>query len=128
MARLTPPADEWTSQAAQYAYRGEPGIHLERHAVGKLGFMTEIDCLLYRDEQGLLVGILNHYCDNAQKAGSCNLWVKPGCRRQGVGTALLAEAMRRWDDIDLSAQNYTFDGVAFINRLIQKGSLEIWKV
>lgn len=126
-----PPAFSWESQARQYAYRDAPGICLERHSTAELGArlgepLAFIDCLLYRDEDGLLVGILNHYPDSnseIEHAGNANIWVKPDHQRQGIGTALLKEAMRRWD-LDLEQQNYTTQGVLFINGLLEKGQLE----
>jgi GNAT superfamily N-acetyltransferase len=110
----------WESQAAQYAFRSEPGIHLERHHVGELGNQTVIDCLLSRDEMGMLIGILNHYADNnseLEQEGNINIWVKPDHQRQGVGTALIAEAVRRWG-IDFNQQRYTNEGFALIQSFI----------
>ena len=127
MPQLIPPAYSWQSQARQYAYRVKDaaGIHLERHHLGEWPNWTQIDCLLYRDEDGLLIGILNYYCDSnnpEEQQGNANIWVKPDRQRQGIGTALLREAMRRWD-IDLNQQKYTTQGVLFVDGLLKKGLL-----
>lgn len=119
------PADaySWDSQAAQYAYRDEPGIHLERHHLGVVGAWTQIDCLLYRDEDGLLIGILNYYLDSnnpLETAGNINVWVKPDHQRQGIATALLEEARRRWPDLDAEQQNYTPSGLLLLDGLMRK--------
>src|ERR1700722_12827312 len=48
----------WESQAPQYPASGPPGISYFRGEVSDTLF---VNCLLYRDENGELVGILNHY-------------------------------------------------------------------
>lgn len=105
----------WESQVKQYDLRGKPGIVQERHALGELGALDIVDCLLWRDDLGLLRGILNYYqTDNEfEQAGNCNIWVDPGWQRTGVGTELVREALRRWD-IDPDRQRYTEAGLAFV--------------
>jgi ribosomal protein S18 acetylase RimI-like enzyme len=123
LMQLIPPAFSWESQARQYAYRDAPGISLERHHLGEWPHWTQIDCLLYRDEEGLLVAILNHYVDSnnpEERAGNCNLWVKPSHQRRGIGTALLRDAMQRWD-IDFEQQRFTSQGLLFFDALCQRG-------
>ena len=86
----------WDSQAAQYPPTGPPGIS---YFCGGLSDNLFVDCLLYRDETGELVGILNQYPVDIppfQRDGDKNIWVHPGRRRQGIGTALLLEAWFRW--------------------------------
>jgi GNAT superfamily N-acetyltransferase len=59
-----------------------------------------VDCLLYRDDDGELVGILNYYpaaYPPFERASNANLWVRPDRRRQGIGRALGLEALRRWE-------------------------------
>ena len=82
---------------------------------------TIIDSLLYRGDDGVLLGMLNY------RGGKINGWVHPDHQRQGIGTALLVEAVSRWDDIDLLEQDYTFcgkpsfAGVAFVIALKDRG-------
>jgi uncharacterized protein YndB with AHSA1/START domain len=86
----------WESQAAQYPPSGPPGISYFR---GDLSEGLFVDCLLYRDETGELVGILNHYPTDFpphEREGDENVWVRPDRRRQGVGSALITEAFLRW--------------------------------
>ena len=86
----------WEGQAAQYPLTGPPGISYLR---GHAGNNVFVDCLLYRDDSGELVGILNHYPTDIpplQHAGDENIWVHPDRRRQGIGTALALESSIRW--------------------------------
>ena len=121
----------WESQAAQYPRTGPPGISYVRGAVTDELF---VDCLLYRDETGELVGILNHYPADFppyEREGDENIWVHPGRRRQGIGTALLLEARFRWGlrpngPNDLKV---TESGVQFLKGLDEKygGSEYDWR-
>lgn len=130
-------AFDWTSQAKQYREKGEPGIRLERRCVdidsGEEVFdvdpalagprITVTDCLLFRDAEGTLIGILNHYDGRSplEKKGGINIWVRPDRQRQGVGTSLVIEALRRWDDMLPESQRYTEAGLAFLKSLIRRG-------
>jgi GNAT superfamily N-acetyltransferase len=103
----------WEGQAAQYPPTGEPGIG---YFAGDAGYNKPVDCLLRRDGTGLLRGILNHYPVDMppwEKAGNVTVLVQPGWRRNGIASALLDEARRRWP-IDLTAQTYTDNGRRFI--------------
>ncbi len=99
------------SKARQYAFRDTPGINYERHAEGPLGAHTVIDCLLWRDEAGLLRGILNYYPTDSrwERQGAVNVFVDPDCRRRGIAAALIVEALARWP-IDLQQQRYSAAG------------------
>lgn len=126
MAKIVGSMDySWESQACQYPVIGEPGIHLEQHTVIGAGAPTVIDCLLARNPAGELIGIFNHYNEHNlfQKAGSCNLWVRPDCQRQGVATDLLREADQLWDLLD-DDQTYTMAGNAWIEGLMDKGKID----
>lgn len=116
-------AYSWESQARQYAYKDTPGIGFERHSVGQLGALDQVDCLLWRDDNGVLRGILNHYPTDSEweKAGNVNLWVDPGWQRRGIATALLAAAMKRWT-INLKQQRYTDDGILFILAFVKQAA------
>lgn len=125
VARVLGPVVSWESQAGQHDYRGQPGIHLERRSLGMpgAGDFIQIDCLLYRDKRGLLVGILNHHSHDgnnpAEREGDITMWVDPHHQRQGIGTALLLDAMHRWR-IDLARQRYTIEGLWFVNGLLRR--------
>jgi GNAT superfamily N-acetyltransferase len=105
----------WASQARQYPALGRPGISW-------LGGETPhgtVDCLLWRDPNRRLRGILNHYpfdVPGLEVAGNVNLWVHPQWQRQGIGSALVREAQRRWS-VDLSRQRYTTAGAALADAL-----------
>lgn len=97
------------SQAAQYPASGPPGLSYYR---GEISESEWVDCLLYRDDDGGLLGILNYYAMDFppwEQAGNCNIWVRHDHRRQGIGTRLLREAHARWR-LDFAQQRYTFAG------------------
>jgi GNAT superfamily N-acetyltransferase len=78
-------------------------VHRHRDAI------PGIDCLLLYSASGRLQGILNHYPRDEppyERAGNVNLYVHPDHRRQGIGTALLREAVRRWA-VDPRRQRYS---------------------
>lgn len=119
---------DWDSQAIQYAATGKPGVHLETHTIGNGDSETEVDCLLYRDDDGQLIGILNHYNENnkLQKPDTGNLWVKPNCQHSGVATELLRAAANQWPDKVtewFENQTFTTAGIAWIQSLVDKGVL-----
>ena len=112
----------WESQACQYPSTGEPGI---TYLAGDIPDEEPVNCLLYYGKDGRLAGILNHYAVDYppyEQAGNANTFVHPLKRRQGIATALLKEAMRRWD-IDLSQQQYSREGLVLVTRLYQRGAL-----
>jgi GNAT superfamily N-acetyltransferase len=131
---------DWKSQVRQYDKVGAPGLTYEEHVVnvgtgpiitergiGRGTYSMSIDCLLWRNNKGHLVGILNHYpvdCRDIdgrllERAGNVNLWVRPDRYRRGIGTRLLAEANRRWP-IDWTRQSYTASGRALIARYLSQ--------
>jgi GNAT superfamily N-acetyltransferase len=121
----------WESQAAQYPQTGPPGISYVR---GQVSDELFVDCLLYRDENGDLVGILNHYPVDFppyEREGDENIWVHPSRRRQGIATALLLEARVRWRRFQRADNlKVTGSGVQFLSGLAEKygGSEYDWRV
>lgn len=132
-------AFSWESQARQYAEFGPPGISLESHyldmasdrEVYPLGAdltdpnVTCINCLLHRDSDGRLDGILNHYDGKnpLERKDAINLWVRPDSQRRGIGTALVREAVGRWPGIDYRELRYTQDGLGLLKRFIESGEI-----
>jgi hypothetical protein len=114
------PADRmytWESQVAQYPLTGPPGISYFR---GNVTDETYVDCLLYRDETGELVGILNHYPSDFppyERQGARNIWVHPGRRRHGIGTALWLEGLIRFGTGPDGDPKMTDVGLQFIKGL-----------
>jgi hypothetical protein len=111
----------WDHEACQYAPIGVPGIHLETHA-----FMASVvDCLLYRDSGGRLIGILNHYNENnpLEKPNAMNVWVKPENQRRGIATELLREANKLWT-LTNEHLRYTVEGDAWIASLVAQGKID----
>ena len=117
------------SQVAQYPQNGPQGISYFR---GADDWMEEqgkwVDCLLFRDENGRIRGILNHYpfelispedARVTEKPGNINIFIDPFYKNKQVGTKLLDEARRRYD-IDLNKQTYSTEGAAFINAYVRK--------
>lgn len=132
------PAFDWESQAQQYPERGQPGLDVEQHYVdlasGMEVFppqprglwwqtdmsMTKIDCLLMRDEVGVLVGILNHYDGRhpiEPTADAVNLWIRPDMQRRGLGRTMVLDAVRRWPGVTWEKQRYTPQGLALLESL-----------
>lgn len=109
----------WESQASQYPLDGPPGVI--SYFAGDVGAAEPVDCLLWRDGGGVLVGILNHYPIDyppLERAGNFLVFVREDQRLQGIGSALLDEARRRWT-IDLTQQLYTVDGHKFITHYVR---------
>lgn len=118
----------WESQVSQYPEHGPPGISYMR---GQLTPTHHVDCLLYRDEEGTLLGILNHYPADlppAQREGSVNIWVHPAHRRSGIGRALVLEAVERWE-VRRFAQNFTKSGAELFEDTVLNifRSLQWWR-
>jgi uncharacterized protein YndB with AHSA1/START domain len=121
----------WESQAAQYPPTGPPGVSYFRGDVNKELY---VDCLLYRDETGALVGILNRYptaFPPHEREGDQNVWVRPDRRRQGIGTALLTEASFRWPSAFVRGESVpnpddlklTKSGVQMLEGIMEKRSV-----
>jgi 8-oxo-dGTP pyrophosphatase MutT (NUDIX family)/predicted ABC-type ATPase len=108
------------TQKKQYPKTGEPGLSYFRGE-----FPNEpniwVDCLLWRDEKGELVGILNHYPMDMplEKKGNFNIFIDPKAKRQGIATALVSEAIKRYN-VDLRQQRYSREGAAFINEFVRR--------
>lgn len=102
----------WELQAKQYPTFGNGIVYFK----GMLKDNKWVDCLLFYGVDGTLQGVLNHYPFTYfpyQKNGSINLVVRKDKRRQGIATALLDEARKRFK-INLKRQNYTPLGKKFI--------------
>lgn len=108
------------TQRRQYPETGEPGLSYFR---GEFPNRPRewVDCLLWRDENGRLVGILNHYPVDMEleKKGNFNLFIDPKAKRQGIASALVTEAIKRYK-VDLRQQRYSEEGAAFINEFVRR--------
>lgn len=103
----------WEQQVKQYPAYGNGIVYFK----GILINNKRVDCLLYYGDDGTLHGLLNHYPITTfpyQKNGSINILVRRDKRRQGIATALLNEALKRFK-INLKKQNYTPLGKKFID-------------
>lgn len=100
----------WMGQIGQHPDRGKPGMSMTVNKVGKY----KINTLLYRDEEGIVRGILYHYPQDApglEEKGNFNVLVDPLRQRQGIGAKLVREAGERWN-VSLWGQDYTPEGAA----------------
>lgn len=108
----------WESQVCQYPYTGKPGISY------MLGPTEEglVDCLLFRNEKGHVVGILNHFPWDGiwEKKGNVNIWINRRWQGKGVGEALWREAVQRFG-ARLEGQRFTEAGARFAERMAEKG-------
>lgn len=78
-----------------------------------------IDCLLYRGEDGELLGVLNHYPADyppLERAGNFLVLVKPSARRRGIATLLLDELDTRYG-LKAEQQAYSAPGRALVAAL-----------
>lgn len=120
-------ADEyWKENAGSFPRRGKPNsIACSRSA--------ERGCLLAYDAGGELAGILFYYFTDVsmppgsddspyplEEAGNFTVHVRRDKRRQGWGTKLVLEAMRRWH-ADLSQQVWTPQGSLLRESLDRSG-------
>jgi len=104
----------WESQASQYPATGAEGIDYFRGDIpDDRGWY--VDCLLHRDSDGSLSGILNRYPFDMppwEQENNVCLFVRPDRQRQGIATALFDEAVRRWN-VNLNQQRFTAAGTAW---------------
>lgn len=113
----------WIGQSVQYLVRTDipRQAGIVHWTVPASEAPVRIECLLFWTERLTLGGIFNYYPDGGpwgEKPHDTLTLVNPTLRRQGIGTALLREAMSRWPAIDLSTQSYSDDGWAFVSSLI----------
>lgn len=127
----------WESQVRQYPKKDKPGISYFRGEVDVAAsdeltpdglraiFSTTVDCLLYRNNKGHVIGILNHYptATEFEQTHNVNIWIRPDRKRRGIGRKLIEEALRRWPDINLEQQRYTSEGLAFARKLFPEADL-----
>lgn len=98
---------------------GEPGISTERVYVPRFG--TDLDdaaMIVYRNEQGKPVGLMEIHNATADSPGILNVAVEPNARRQGVGTQLYdAAADAGYDVLSFANESgYTEDGAALMHK------------
>jgi GNAT superfamily N-acetyltransferase len=116
----------WESQVCQYQDAQPPTETGITYFPGPLPGGV-VDCLLYwfveEGRRPRIVGILNHYpFDNPpfEQKGNVNVWVRRPNQRQGIGTALVQEADRRWGPINLAQQRFTASGAALAQYLTER--------
>ena len=111
----------WQNQARQYPRYGTGITYFK----GVCEDDMWVDCLLYYGYDNELHGILNHYpfeMPPYQKTGSVNLQVRPDRRRKGIASALLDEAIKRFN-VNLEDQEYTPDGERFIKNYVRSSRI-----
>lgn len=107
------------SQRVQYPEVGEAGLE---HRIEQDGHFPDRDihCILWRDESGRTVGILNYYPHDFppyELAGNVNVYIDPDHARNGVASRLMEHALEHWD-IDFTQQNYTVAGARFAEAFV----------
>ena len=112
---------DFASQKGQFPASGPPGVD---YFYGDMGDGTWVDCLLWRDMIGELRGVLYHYpFDSELEAkGNVNFLVDPAWQRQGIGTELMDEAMRRFN-VNLKQQTWTDQGRKFYDKYRKQSGL-----
>lgn len=91
----------WESQARQHPQKGEPGFGHRRVKVTSPAWDRDdiwIEIITYRDESGDLLGILDYFPNGVpdhEEPGAFAVFVHPAHRREGIGTAVVGEALLR---------------------------------
>lgn len=111
----------WENQVRQYPKEGAPGISYFR---GDLEPGNWVDCLLYRDRDGEILGILNYYNQDeyqngvlTEKKGNFCIFTAPKAQRQGIGKKLLEEGIKRYN-IVLEDQMWTPQGFELLKSFL----------
>lgn len=113
-AKIMPGSDgvlTWDSQVVQYPSDGPVGLSYFSGTMSD--GVPPVDCLLYRGNDGKLLGIANYYAVDYppyERAGNYLILVDPEHRREGIARALLAEMDARWG-VDFSQQKYSTKGL-----------------
>jgi GNAT superfamily N-acetyltransferase len=130
VGRLIPAVSDfpafWSQQVGQYPPKGPAGISYFK---GVVDADIYVDCLLYRDKKGKLIGVLNHYAFDMppyESKGNINVMVDPEHQGEGIGKLLLKDAMKRWD-VNLAQQNWTPSGDK-LRQSIQRSDETEWLV
>lgn len=107
-------------QAEQFEKIGPPGLSYFKGTGNGLKPNQWVDCLLWRDDSGILKGIVYHYPQDLplEKKGNMNVFISPDSKRQGIASRLVAEAIKRYN-VDLRQQRYSEEGAAFINNFVR---------
>ena len=107
-------------QASQFDKKGPPGLSYFKGTGNGLQPGQWVDCLLWRDEKGILKGIAYHYPQDLplEKKGNLNIFISPDSKRQGIASKLVAEAINRYN-VDLRQQRYSAEGAAFVNNFVR---------
>ena len=122
------PVLSFASQVRQYPKSGPSGVSYFKGEDARLiAKGWHVDALLFRDAKGEILGILNHYPQNmpaeipggpSERKGNVNIFINPKNKKSGIGTALLKEAVERFD-VDLNRQRYSREGAAFVNSFVR---------
>lgn len=115
----------FATQVTQYPQNGEPDtIELFLGDVGK--GRLPVNCLLWRNHDGLVRGILNHYPQDyppLEQAGNINVFVHPDWKRRGIGTALMERATELFGEPNFEQQIYSPEGMKFLLRYRRRHGL-----
>jgi len=108
-------------QASQFDKKGPPGFSYFKGTGNGLQPGQWVDCLLWRDEKGILKGIVYHYPQDLplEKKGNVNIFISPDSKRKGIASTLLSEAIKRYN-VDLRQQRYSEEGARFVNQFVRR--------
>lgn len=115
----------WESQVVQYPEIGTPGVSMEEYHEWGIYF----PCILWRDAQGRVRGILNYYPDGVgsnptgELPGDFNIFVDPDWRGRRISYRLLDELCRRFEKINFKQQRYTVEGAFMMNGYLRSRGL-----
>jgi GNAT superfamily N-acetyltransferase len=110
----------WESQASQYPEVGPPGTSTFQVPLTE---GRHVNCVLHRDTDGALLGILNHYPVDIppwERKYTLNVWVHPDRRGEGIGTRLVLAAMEQGWPISVEDIQATGPGVALTRSVARR--------
>jgi len=111
---------QWAAQVQQYPEIGEPGMSYSVESFSDDFPGCVADCLVYRNEQGRAVAVLNHYPQDVgpEKKGNICFFVDPKMQGKGLGKMMVLEAMKRFD-IKLENQEWTPSGFRVLRSILK---------
>lgn len=115
----------FSSQSPQFPETGEPGLSYFAGVMDQ--YDVPVDCILYRNERGRLVGIGYHYpIDYAgmEQAGNIFVLTHPKYVRKGVAGKVLAELDKQYH-VNFAQQKYSRQGLALVTAYLMKRGYEI---
>lgn len=114
--------DWWIKVLRRFSEHGQPGI---TYSTTNRLFIVVSETLIYRNDVGELVGLLEHFLiDLADETkGNINIMVSPQDMGKGIGLCLLNEAYTRMN-LNLEQQKYTPLGYKLLRSFLKQNKFK----